>query len=283
MRTNKLTTRQRLRRSLAKVADWLPSFRGKIKCLRVLDRILGEPHLPDVKTIAGVSFSLQTTDLIDFNLFYLGCNELKVGKWLERRIKDGHCVLWDVGANVGSISLPLLQSCPNLIAYCFEPSPANVLRLETNVSLNPHLQERVTVVAQALSNRSGETEFFVSAEPHNSGVGSLRNMPNTVDTAVNVKVSAGDDLIESGEIPAPDFIKIDVEGFEYEVLQGLERYLRKATDLALIFEHVPDRLRVRKCSENGVFDLLHHLGYSTHLLNEHSPRVRDYVAIKIAS
>jgi FkbM family methyltransferase len=282
MMTSKLTTRQRLRRSLAKVADLLPSFRGKIKCLRVLDRILGEPHLLDVKTIAGVNFSLQTTDLIDFNLFYLGCNERDVRNWLERRIKDGHFVLWDVGANVGSVSLPLLRNCPNLIAYCFEPSPVNVLRLETNVSLNPQLQERVTVVAQALSNRSGEAEFFVSAEPHNSGVGSLRNMPNTVDTAVNVKVSAGDNLIESGEIPAPDFIKIDVEGFEYEVLQGLERYLRKAKNVALVFEHAPQRLRVRQCSENAVFDLLHHLGYSTHLLYEHSPRIQDYVAVKIA-
>jgi FkbM family methyltransferase len=273
---------QIIRDATANTARSTPNFKGRRALLQTLDGLLNPKRKVVVREINGVTYELQTEDLIDFRLYYFGRNEANVFTYLQNAIASKNVVLWDVGANVGSVSLPLLQACPNLFIYAFEPSPKNVVRLRRNIELNPHLSERITVVPQALSDCSGDIQFFPSAEPRNSGAGSLCKTHETTAEPVTVSAVTGDELIKEGAVRSPHFVKIDVEGFEYEVLAGLKNRLSRE-DLTIVFEHSLPRLRQRLADENRIFDFLSDHGFSARVIDSessHDDGVADFVATK---
>jgi len=240
----------------------LPHFRGKTRILRAYDRYLRRAAAAEALQLRvhGVAFALDTEDVIDFRLAYLARHDSSVARWLAAIIGAQSAVLWDVGANVGAISLPLAHHHPGLIVDAFEPSPRVAARLRRNLALNPALLARVVVHDIALCDRSGWVDFFPSAEPENSGVGTLMAAANTEATPVRVAALSGDLFIASGAGRPPDVIKIDVEGFEYEVLTGLRGHLSQHRDVAVIFEHEPYRL-CERAHPGSASELLAALGF----------------------
>ena len=78
----------------------------------------------------GTRYDLITEDLIDFRTAYFGGpTTLGVVDFLDARIRPPRTVLWDVGANVGSIFLPLARRHPELLIEAFEPAPPVIARL----------------------------------------------------------------------------------------------------------------------------------------------------------
>lgn len=77
------------------------------------------------------------------------------------------------------------------------------------------------VLQVALSDYVGDAQMVTDSidEP---GVGSPELSPDHADGCIRVDVTTGDTLVESGNVPSPDVIKIDVEGAELNVLRGLE-------------------------------------------------------------
>src|SRR4030095_12780493 len=101
---------------------------------------------------------------------------------------------------------------------------------------------------------------YPSAESANSGVGALVQSANTLTTPVRVAVERGDALISAGRARLPDVVKIDVEGFEYEVLCGLGQHLARRYDLLIVFENEP--YRDSRIKVEAAIDLLKSLGVS---------------------
>jgi FkbM family methyltransferase len=121
-------------------------------------------------------------------------------------------VCWDVGAHVG---FELVGAAGRV--YAFEPFPRNVELLRRHVAMNGYANVRLFPCA--LGNFDGEVGFEPgpsSSMGHLAFCGPLR-----------VACSMADTLLESGEIEAPDVIKIDVEGAEADVLRGARRALAK--------------------------------------------------------
>ena len=127
--------------------------------------------------------------------------------------RSGDCV-WDIGANVGFYTRQFLDAVgPSGHVVAVDPVPAHVEELR---SLGH--AEQLTVVAAALARSEGEMSFVVDGQASHLGEG---------DGALTVRVARGDSLLEEG-IAAPNVVKIDVEGFEGEVLDGLPVALRSA-------------------------------------------------------
>jgi FkbM family methyltransferase len=148
----------------------------------------------------------------------------------ERRVKPviteitrpGDCV-WDVGAQVGTYTrqfLELVGSAGHVIA--FDPIPENA-KLLRRLGAEPQL----TVVEAALADHDGMTSFIISGKK-NGGISHIGESPD----GLNVRVTRGDSLLDEG-IPKPDVIKIDVEGFEGDVLNGLPNVLRSTRCLVV--------------------------------------------------
>jgi len=132
--------------------------------------------------------------------------ELKLIKHLADRSK----IALDVGANLGLYTYFLARACRHV--YAFEPNP-NPLRALRSVA-----DKNVTVLAMALSDKSGEAELMIPRGRRgwsNNGAAIARHFPGR-SIAVKVPSRRIDDLGLAGI----GLIKIDVEGHEKEVLMG---------------------------------------------------------------
>jgi FkbM family methyltransferase len=142
--------------------------------------------------------------------------------WLESIPSD--VVLWDVGANVGLYSV-YAAKLRGVRVFAFEPSVFNLELLARNIFLN-ELQNCVTVIPVALSDALGPSMFKLSStawggalstfgqdfDQHGGKLNSIfeyQTMGMTMDQAILLL-----------NIPAPRFIKIDVDGIEHFILRG---------------------------------------------------------------
>jgi FkbM family methyltransferase len=140
-------------------------------------------------------------------------------------IVPGDCV-WDVGANVGLYTRRFLAAvAPRGQVIAVEPSPGSASVLRALCTSNTHLR----VEEVALSDEDGSAQFSVSA-------GETSVVNHLSDTGeLSVRMKRADALVREG-LPEPDVIKIDVEGFEGEVLAGMTEILRGERCRALFVE-----------------------------------------------
>ncbi len=146
-------------------------------------------------------------------------------KWILRDLREGD-VFFDIGANVGAYSLiAAVAAKDNFIVYSFEPSPATFASLCKNVSLNK-LGEKIYPLQMALGAQTGVSRFFLSSNDAGAAEHSLgepvdmfgnRFTPVDVQTVISVTI---DDVIKIFGVKSPTHIKIDVDGFELNVLHG---------------------------------------------------------------
>ncbi len=134
-------------------------------------------------------------------------------------------VVYDIGANVGIYALALASDGVDRRIVAFEPSPRVVDRLRANLRANGAVADRIDVRACGIGDETGERPFYVSTYPELSGFdrGSATRWEATVDEVVTVPIVRLDDL--AGELPAPDTIKIDVEGAAPAVVRGAQATL----------------------------------------------------------
>jgi len=141
---------------------------------------------------------------------WLGTYERQVQRLFREQLRPGAVAL-DVGANVGFFTLlasKLTGSSGRV--YAFEPLPRNLGYLDRHVRLND--AANVTIEALAIAAASGEATFRTAAH---ASMGGLRDGGD-----LRVATASLDDLIASGRVPRPDFIKMDIEGAEGDALRG---------------------------------------------------------------
>lgn len=120
-------------------------------------------------------------------------------------------VFYDVGANVGPFSI--LASLCGATVFAFEGAPSTHKRLQENFLLNSIEVEHALNLA--VSDTSKEVNFL---DDEGSSVNQI-----VEDRACKVKAVSIDDFAETH--PAPSFVKIDTEGHELKVIQGMQRVL----------------------------------------------------------
>jgi FkbM family methyltransferase len=147
------------------------------------------------------------------------------------QIRSGDCV-WDVGANVGLYSGLFAEAVgPSGKVISFEPSQACVTLLRERVRDHDG-GASWQIVPIALSDEDGEAWLSVAG----GGTAPANHLASPGDTGtVPVRTARGDSLVAAGQ-DAPTVIKIDVEGFDGEVLDGLGSVLDSPTLRAICVE-----------------------------------------------
>lgn len=136
---------------------------------------------------------------------------------LRREIEEG-MVCMDLGANIGYVTLLMAERVgPRGRVYAIEPDPANVEVLKMNVVLNGYTG-RVDVFQMAISNRNKKMNFYVG---RSSNLGGMAETGNTRKGAKPVKVKAVTLTEFCRKRDVPQLIKMDIEGHEVEVLEGM--------------------------------------------------------------
>ncbi len=162
--------------------------------------------------------------------------ELVAMKWVKAQIKSAQPVLFDVGANIGRYSITLAEVFgTNASVHSFEPSPNTFLKLQTNTTSIPNIKAHNF----ALSNTTGEAILYTTEK--NSEVASLINLEQTTTkygdrVTETIQMKTADDFCNEHRIEQIDFMKIDVEGFELNVLAGAQNLLQLGKIHCIQFE-----------------------------------------------
>lgn len=142
-------------------------------------------------------------------------------------IQDGWTVI-DVGAGLGDFAVSVAHEHPHCRIYAYEPFPESYALLQENLRLNS--VDHVRAFPFAVGARSGEMSLFVT------GAAVQHTTTNTARSAqaVSVQGLGLDDVFEMNAISRCDFLKIDCEGGEFDLLfHASEETLRKTRNICL--------------------------------------------------
>ena len=141
-------------------------------------------------------------------------------------------ILLDFGTWIGPISLFGARKAKHV--FSFEPDPTAAQELKDNIALNPDLAGKITVIERAVWPKAGQLAMGARNEQGDS-MSSVLHM----DSLVKWKVDAITPKEVEALVPssAPLFIKIDVEGAEYEIVPALASLLARPKVAVLVFFH----------------------------------------------
>ena len=166
-------------------------------------------------------------------------------------------IFYDVGAFFGLYTIPLAKIVSDRgRVIAFEPNKQSYARLQENLNLNA--LNNVRLFCLALDNKNGGLKLFIGNNPIGS---SLVYSSAFKQNYQIVKVVKGDDLKEEENLPSPRAVKIDVEGYEYEVIQGLHRTLLSPSCELICCEIHPQFLP-EKIKPEMVLNLLKSIGFN---------------------
>lgn len=157
-------------------------------------------------------------------------------------------VLWDVGACVGNFSIAASSNFSKV--YAFEPDGFTYSSLIKNIHSSG---KSIPAFNFALSNSSLHVAklFLAStteAHAHHSLESPINYVGENFEPALELPVIGirADELIDSLELDVPEFVKIDVDGMEYEILEGFGRYLSDPRILVVVAEVSPQNPKIVK-------------------------------------
>jgi FkbM family methyltransferase len=157
--------------------------------------------------------------------------ERPVQEVLCQLLKEGD-VFYDVGANVGFFTLLAARKVGSGgFVYAFEPVPSNAEQIQRNAVLNGC--ENICVVNVAVSDTVGRGELFLARHAGGSTLAECGAPPDLIGT-VEVETISIDSHVKREMVRMPNVVKIDVEGAELSVLQGMREVLRTARPVLLI-------------------------------------------------
>ncbi len=262
------------------LARWLPMplKRGiyRVPALaRLLRRTLNRAAptgLTETEIAAGLAAGFRMRlDLQSEKDYWLGTYEPALQTALQALVQPGWTA-YDAGANVGYITLMLARlTAPGGRVFAFEALPENVERLRANIALNA-LETRLTVVPAAVTEASAPVRFLVGpSDDTGKALGSAGRQLEYGKT-IEVPGVALDDFVYRDGHPAPQAIKMDIEGGEVLALRGMTRLLHEARPLILLELHGPESAR-------AAWERLSAAGYTLHRMARGFPRLHTLDAL----
>lgn len=176
--------------------------------------------------------------------------EQDIRSWLSTpTVKD---IFIDIGANRGiySIIAPTFYGYKHV--HAFEPNPEVISILEKNITLN-NLNDKVTIHNYGLGDISGEVSFVY--DPLHKGGGQIINTEQTTNT-MRVPIKVFDSAIPSSEAAKISFIKIDTEGFEFNVLSGMRTTLETMQTGSCIMVESSDVNKLTELLKKSNFEMI---------------------------
>ena len=246
----------RLRQLVASALHRYPLYAGcgRIANTTLLRRLaaLAPGEVVPARLRDGARLLVPTDDFVGRAVMYFGDLDPKVTWVCDRLLRPGD-VMVDIGANLGLVTL-LASARVGATGHvhAFEPQPRLLEWLHASLQLNG--RRNVTVHGVALGEREGRQTLEIPL--HNRGAASLQRHA-VGDQSIEVPVCTLSACLKTENARSVRLVKLDVEGYEGQVLQGAEPLLQSTPPDAVLFE----------CKGTTAFwerpevDLLHRHGY----------------------
>ena len=147
--------------------------------------------------------------------------------------KDTPLIIIDIGANIGSVSLIMAKKFKDSKVFAIEPTNYAFNKLSTNLDLNNDLKDRVFLKQFFVSENKkpqkvwSSWNFEKSSNKHQKHLGTLKEIKQNSYIRL-------EEFIKTEKLTSVDFIKIDVDGHELDVLKSGEKFLAKEKPVIFI-------------------------------------------------
>ena len=234
---------------------------GQFKPIRKLLAIIESPLKSDFTDIQGSKMFLGKGDPMGISI------EGVYGEFdtdvFKNSVKEGDIVV-DVGASIGYYTLIAARIVGNKgKVFAFEPDPKNFEILKKNVEINKY--HNVVLEQKAVSSITGKINLYSS-----EGIGfHSTNNPNSTSPAFPVEsVSLDDYFGKRNLLDKIDFVKIDVEGAEFQVLKGMTTILKQSLHLKIFTEFMKYFLVQVGVEPKNMLQLLSDNGFDFSYVND---------------
>ena len=211
----------------------------------------------------NITLQLSVNDWIQKNIYFLGEYEQSELTLLEKTLNSND-VFIDLGANIGLYTLNAAHLIgENGTVICFEPFSKNFKTLNKNIALNNF--SNITTENLAVGDSNGFLNIYYDDKELNLGMVSAHL--TKYSHRENIEITTLDSYLETNPITTVNFIKIDIEGNEYQALTGMKKTLEK---------HHP-KLLIEILENNEVSDIdnkekiitfLKNYGYKKHYIDD---------------
>jgi len=216
-------------RHLVRVYRKLPvkPFQGLLEKLYLRYKLLRK-NTTVIAEIDEIKYQLDLNELIDSSIYYEGCFEPPTTELIKRYVKPEMTVV-DIGANMGCHTLrmaKLVGEKGRVIA--FEPMSWPAAKLRRNIELNSFNNISVERIGLSNARRREENIYFRTSWTLDGG-----SAPDSMKKE-SIDLMTLDEYVKEHNIQRIDFIKIDVDGYEYKAIQGARETLKRDKPLILI-------------------------------------------------
>jgi len=205
------------------------------------------------KTILGNQMYLTKPSFTSWCLARDNIYEETETRFVLDNVKKGDIVL-DVGANIGYYTLILAKLVDEQgKVFAFEPEPNNFHVLKKNVRANGY--NNVKLERVVVSNKKSKTKLYVSKE--NVGEHRIYKSSTVSNDYINVEMIRLDDyFVNHNLMDKISFVKMDVEGSELGVLEGMKEILARNKKIKILIEFDPRQIIDYGGKPKDIFDIL---------------------------
>lgn len=251
---------------------------------------IGVTRLPKVKGIFYYSYSriknkkgvIMVTTVDQNKLFIDLADEIvstkliQYGYWekglttLAKKIVKPNMIVVDIGGHIGYYSVLFSKLVlPRGKVFAFEPEPHNFELLSKNIKINNI--NNCEIINKAVSSANGTIKLYLDAD--NLGAHSA------VDTGhskkiINVDTVTLDDYFENKKVKV-DLIKMDIEGYEYAVLEGAKNILEKNKDIVVIMEFCPLLINKTNHTPESIIENMKSYGFHIQVIDHDSGSLEE--------
>lgn len=176
--------------------------------------------------------------------------------------------VFDVGASVGSMTKLFLEIFPNSSVHAFEPYSVSFNRLSESFFNKP----RAILNNFALSNENGEATMYIQDDPGYNSLNTDNNKPSEKSNGYSeiIQVKTIDSYCIQNNVNAIDFLKIDAEGFDLNVLKGAEQMLNSGKIKYIFVECTFDKSNRQNTLFDDIRDFLSGFNFKLRAIYEQS-------------
>ncbi len=166
----------------------------------------------------------------------------------------------DIGANVGVFSLYAALECPDARLYCYEPVRSNFNTLCENIKTNGY-SDRIKAINFGVAAHPGPRRIYLTSSQTHSFVQSAISEETEI-----IQCTTLTDLINDNHIECVDFLKMNCEGAEYEILEAGVDALRFVRNIRMEYHN----LECNECQAGNLCSYLCSAGFTIERLKEYS-------------